>query len=130
MKYSAENLEKMGFKLAMYSTAAVLAVQYALKEVYSTIRGCGHTEPMRSRMVTFPEYRALVDESMWTEFDNKLGISPSPSSENLSQLSTSPNVSSPVVSRKVFASYNASNSRSFSNMNVVFDEEPVHIGAQ
>lgn len=67
MKYSVDNLEKMGFKLAMYSTAAVLAVQRALEDVYGTIKEHGHTEPMRSRMSTFLEYRALVDEDSWQE---------------------------------------------------------------
>jgi len=71
MKYSAENLEKMGFKVAMYSTAAVLAAHFALREVCTTILQTGHTQSMRSRMTTFPEYRQLVDESSWTSIDEK-----------------------------------------------------------
>ena len=71
MKYSAGTLEKMGFKVAMYSTAAVLAAHFALREVYTTILQTGHTQSMRSRMTTFPEYRELVDESSWTSIDEK-----------------------------------------------------------
>lgn len=70
MKFSVEKLEEMGFKLAMYSTAAVLAVQHALFEVYTTIRKDGNTEKMRERMTTFAEYRALVDEDLWNEMHN------------------------------------------------------------
>ncbi len=69
MKYSVENLERMGFKLAMYSTAAVLAVQFALQEVYTAIKDTGHTQSVRARMTTFPEYRELVDERLWSDLD-------------------------------------------------------------
>jgi methylisocitrate lyase len=67
MKYSVKKLEEMGFKIAMYSTAAVLAVQYSLNMVYSTIRDHGHTAPVRDRMATFAEYRDLLDENQWNE---------------------------------------------------------------
>jgi len=66
MEYSVARLEEMGFKLAMYSTAAVLAVQKALTDVYSTIYEHGHTQPMQDRMSTFTEYRTLLDEPFWS----------------------------------------------------------------
>lgn len=74
MKFSVEKLDEMGFKLAMYSTAAVLTVQHALFEVYTTIREHGHTEKMRDRMTTFAQYRALVDEDLWNDMHNISGV--------------------------------------------------------
>lgn len=66
MKYSVEKLGEMGFKIAMYSTAAVLAVQKSLERVFETIKRTGHTQEMRPEMATFPEFRELLDESMWS----------------------------------------------------------------
>lgn len=59
----------MGFKLAMYSTAAVLAVSKALSDVYRCIYENGHTKILREqgRMITFPEFRDITDEEFWKE---------------------------------------------------------------
>eukprot|EP01035_Chromulina_nebulosa_P017435 gene17435-22987_t len=98
MKYSAKSLEEMGFKLAMYSTAAVLAVQHALKEVYSTIAEFGHTEPMRQRMTTFTEYRELVDENYWNSLE-KLTIKTADVSVDLTSNVDVESPSTPSLSR-------------------------------
>ena len=57
----------MGFKIAMYSTASVLTVHHALTELYSTIAKDCHTQNIRHKMSTFPEYRSLVDEGNWND---------------------------------------------------------------
>lgn len=86
MKYSAKKLGDMGFKLAMYSTAAVLAVQRALHNVYSTIYEHGHTEPMRDNMSTFVEFRELLDEELWTDLDKSKKPIPCDLSNQFSEL--------------------------------------------
>ena len=59
----------MGFKLAMYSTAAVLTVTKALSDVYQCIYEKGHTKALQDqgRMVTFSEFRDITDEEFWKE---------------------------------------------------------------
>jgi 2-methylisocitrate lyase-like PEP mutase family enzyme len=60
----AEDLERLGYRIAIYPGLARYAAGYAIREALDHLRRDGHTRAARGRMLTFEEYnRALgLDE--------------------------------------------------------------------
>lgn len=56
----AEELAALGFQLIVYPVAGLFAATHAMQELYGRLRADGHTLAVRDRLVTFPEFNALV----------------------------------------------------------------------
>jgi methylisocitrate lyase len=57
---SAEELAALGFQLIVYPVAGLFAATRAMQELYARLRADGHTLAVRDRLITFPEFNALV----------------------------------------------------------------------
>ena len=67
----AAELEAMGFKLAIYPTAAWTAAIFAIRQVLGTLKTSGTTAGYADRMVSFQEMFELVDRSGYTELEKR-----------------------------------------------------------
>lgn len=56
----AEELAALGFQLIVYPVAGLFAATHAMQALYARLRADGHTRAMRDRLVSFPEFNALV----------------------------------------------------------------------
>lgn len=66
---SKTELEQMGFKMAIYPTAAFLAMGQAVENAYQTLRSDGDTTAIRDRLYDFEAFSRLMGfEAVW-EFD-------------------------------------------------------------
>ena len=66
---SKTELEQMGFKMAIYPTAAFLAMGQAVENVYQTLRSDGDTTAIRDHLYNFEAFSRLMGfEAVW-EFD-------------------------------------------------------------
>ena len=55
-----QELEQLGYKLAIYCLSATLAYAYAAREVFRTLREAGQTRACEPRMLTRQEYEAVL----------------------------------------------------------------------
>ncbi len=68
---SKTELEQMGFKMAIYPTAAFLAMGQALDKVYQTLKDNGDTTSIRDKLYNFESFSRLMGfEAVW-DFDRK-----------------------------------------------------------
>jgi len=68
---SKTELEQMGFKMAIYPTAAFLAMGQALENVYQTLKDNGDTTAIRDKLYNFESFSRLMGfEAVW-DFDRK-----------------------------------------------------------
>ena len=66
---SKAELEQMGFKMAIYPTAAFLAMGQAVENVFQNLRKEGDTTAVRDRLYNFEDFSRLMGfEAVW-EFD-------------------------------------------------------------
>lgn len=67
----ASELERLGFKIAIYPTAAWMASIFAIQEVLETLKTHGTTAGHADRMVSFEEMFDVVDRSLYVELENR-----------------------------------------------------------
>jgi methylisocitrate lyase len=70
---SAEELGALGFHLIVYPVAGLFAATHALQTVYASLRAHGHTRSVRDRLVSFPEFNALIGLDEKYALDERFG---------------------------------------------------------
>jgi methylisocitrate lyase len=70
---SADELGAMGFHLIVYPVAGLFAAAHALQGVYASLRANGHTRAVRDRLVSFPEFNALIGLDEKYALDERFG---------------------------------------------------------
>ena len=70
---TADELEKIGYSLAVYPLSALLSATRASQEVLTELRDKRTTRGSIDRMMTYPEFSRLVGLQHYTELDNEFG---------------------------------------------------------
>ncbi len=70
---TAQQLEELGFAVAVWPVASVLIVSRALESLYRTLRATGSTVSLHSQMVDFEEYMEIVGLPDLRERESRYG---------------------------------------------------------
>lgn len=70
---SVEDLQRIGFRLVLFSLTALFAATYAIREVLQTLKTKGVTKSFMDRMITFEEFNELVDLEKYKRLEQKYG---------------------------------------------------------
>lgn len=70
---SREELEKMGFKIAVFPLTGLFAVARTLQETFAHLRSKGTTRDIMDRLLTFGDFHEIVDLESKYAIDRKYG---------------------------------------------------------
>ena len=68
---SANELLKMGYRIAVFPLSGLYAAAFAIREVFTELRKTGATKQGRKMMVTFKEFNKLVDLQRYSELEKR-----------------------------------------------------------
>ena len=68
---SANELLKMGYRIAVFPLSGLYAAAFAIREVFTELRKTGATKRGRKMMVTFKEFNKLVDLQRYLELEKR-----------------------------------------------------------
>jgi len=68
---SANELLKMGYRIAVFPLSGLYAAAFAIREVFIELRKTGATKQGRKMMVTFKEFNKLVDLQRYSELEKR-----------------------------------------------------------
>ncbi len=68
---SANELLKMGYRIAVFPLSGLYAAAFAIREVFTELRKTGTTKQGRKMMVTFKEFNKLVDLQRYLELEKR-----------------------------------------------------------
>ncbi len=68
---SANELLKMGYRIAVFPLSGLYAAAFAIREVFIELRKTGATKEGRKMMVTFKEFNKLVDLQRYSELEKR-----------------------------------------------------------
>src|SRR5215217_7964702 len=68
---SANELLKMGYRIAVFPLSGLYAAAFAIREVFTELRKTGTTKQGRKMMVTFKDFNKLVDLQRYLELEKR-----------------------------------------------------------
>lgn len=68
---SAKELEKIGFKIALFPLSSLFASTYAMKKVFSELKEKGTARDLKKDMVSFNDFNELVDLGFYKKIEEK-----------------------------------------------------------
>lgn len=68
---SAKELEKIGFKIALFPLSSLFASTYAMKKVFSELKEKGTVRDLKKDMVSFNDFNDLVDLGFYKKIEEK-----------------------------------------------------------
>lgn len=68
---SAKELEKIGFKIALFPLSSLFASTYAMKKVFSELKEKGTARDLKKDMVSFNDFNDLVDLGFYKKIEEK-----------------------------------------------------------
>jgi 2,3-dimethylmalate lyase len=67
----AEELLKLGYRIAVFPLSALYSATYAMREVLTELKNTGMTRNTRNIMITFKEFNRFVDLDKYMDLERR-----------------------------------------------------------